>query len=83
MMTSGGTSSDAPRIAVDAILRSPKGLRAAASKRFLEDGRVFNSDGRQERYSCSGGAPVAKSGKESKAGGPSADPSFYAMCCKA
>ena len=61
-MDSGGRSPDAPRIEMGYNFRSPKELRAAASKRFLEDGRGFtagNGGGRQKKYSCSGGAPVA------------------------
>ena len=72
-MDSGGRSSDASRIEVGSIFRSPKELRAAASKRFVEDGRGFtagNGGGREKKHSCSGGPPVAKRAKETKPGAP-------------
>ena len=73
-MDSGGRSSDAPRIeVVGSIFRSPKELRAAASKRFLEDGRGFTAEngGGHQKYSFFGGPLVAKRAKKTKPGAPS------------
>ena len=72
-MDSGGRSTDAPRIEMGSIFRSPKELRAAASKRFLEDGRGFtagNGGGGQKNCYFSGGLTVATGAKKTKPGAP-------------
>ena len=82
-MDSGGRSSDAPRIEGGSIFRSPKELRPAASKSFLENGRGFtagNGGGHLKTYRCSGRPPVAKRAKKqkkTKPGAPPSDPSMY------
>ena len=66
-MDSGGRSSDAARGNVGAFFRSPKERRAAASKRFLEDGRGFtagNGGGPAKYVRFSGAPPVATGRKK-------------------
>lgn len=77
-MDKGDRSCAAPRIEVGSILCSPQELRAAVSKRFLEDGRGFEGGiggGRQKEYVCSGGRSLPKRVKKkgNKAGRPSRD----------
>lgn len=74
-MDKGDRSCAAPRIEVGSIFCSPQELRAAVSKRFLEDGRGFKAGiggGRQKEYVCSGGRSLPKrvKKKETKPGDP-------------
>ena len=72
-MDSGDKSSDAPHIEVGSIFRWPNELRAAASKRFLEDNRGFaarNGGSRQKKYSISPAPPPWRKGREKQSREP-------------
>ena len=85
-MDTGGRSSEAPRIEVGSVFRSPTELRAAASKRFPEDCRDFtagNGGGRQNKYyqvlivlflRCT---PGGEKGRKNRAGCPFSDVTMY------
>ena len=79
-MDLGFRSSVAPRIEVGSIFRSRKELRAAASKRFLENGRGWLHSWKRHWPPESlflRRPPRGEKGEKNKTGCPFLDPSMY------